>query len=39
MLRHDDKDFANLIFEKKELVEKVYDKLKSVAPEIKFGLE
>ena len=39
MLRHGDKDFANLIFEKKELVEKVYEKLRQIAPEIKYGLE
>jgi len=39
MLRHGDKDFANLIFEKKELVEKVYEQLKNIAPDIKFGLE
>jgi len=39
MLRHGDKDFANLIFDKKELVEKVYEELKIIAPQIKFGLE
>lgn len=39
MLLHGGKVFANLIFEKKELVEKVYEQLKEIAPHIAFGLE
>lgn len=39
MLIHAQKEFANLIFEKRELVEKVYEELKKTAPHIKFGKE
>lgn len=39
ILMHGGKEFANLIFEKKEMVEKIYEELKSIAPHIQFGKE
>ena len=39
ILIHGKKEFANLIFEKRELVEKIYDELKVIAPHIQFGKE
>ena len=39
ILVHGKKEFANLIFEKREIVEKVYEELKKIAPDIRFGKE
>lgn len=39
ILLNSNKEFANLIFEKREIVERIYDELKLIAPHIKFGKE